>query len=310
MSNVNQSFALLDKYTGDELFPYMKLQKTTGRFGFALSRPGEQDRHGNGDYTTDIKEVIRRVVIDGWNVRVKTTNRIGRQRDGSLGLGKIAITDYWVSPEHLDIVKVASIQPRVALPSTQRTLDSASAISLSSDERNPAQDASVNSPVNLEQNVSLYPEDESDGIRSEANELSALLDGFDGEDQDVLAKRRMNQGRFRRSLLRYWLGKCCMSNVTDERLLVASHIVPWSQASKQERGDPANGLLLSVVWDALFDRGLVSFRDDGNAIFDKLDRDLLGAFGIDETTVPISSEKLTSRHKSYLKRHRQLFAFE
>lgn len=40
--------------------------------------------------------------------------------------------------------------------------------------------------------------------------------------------------------------------------------MPWARrASDAERLDPANGLLLSALWDAAFDRGLVTFEDDG-----------------------------------------------
>jgi len=155
-----------------------------------------------------------------------------------------------------------------------------------------------------------FTREERDSTKSDAKNFSASLDGFDGEDQDILAKRRVNQGKFRKSLLRYWGGRCSVSEVYDERLLVASHIVPWSKATKSEQGDPANGLLLSVVWDALFDRGLISFWDDGNAILDKLDRGLLAALGINKAEPRISSGKLTSRHKEYLKRHRHLFLFQ
>ncbi len=39
--------------------------------------------------------------------------------------------------------------------------------------------------------------------------------------------------------------------------------VPWSECSDEQRLDVHNGLLLSALWDAAFDKGLVSFADDG-----------------------------------------------
>lgn len=155
-----------------------------------------------------------------------------------------------------------------------------------------------------------FTREDFEGNKTEAEVLDAMLDGFEGEDQDVLAKRRVNQGRFRKSLLRYWGSCCCVSEVADTRLLVASHIVPWSKATKTEKGDPANGLLLSVQWDALFDRGIISFQDDGTAILKKLDSTLLIQLGIDETKAAIPTEMLTPRHREYLKRHRELYEFE
>lgn len=165
-------------------------------------------------------------------------------------------------------------------------------------------------PSSTRETATAFTPEEMESTKSEAENIGVLLKGFEGEDQDVLVKRRVNQGRFRKSLLRYWSGCCCVNQVKDERLLVASHIVPWSKASKQERGDPANGLLLSVVWDALFDRGIISFRDDGGAILGRLDRTLLDALGIDETKTTIVGDKLTPKHKEYLRRHRMLFRFE
>lgn len=51
-------------------------------------------------------------------------------------------------------------------------------------------------------------------------------------------------------------------------MLRASHITPWAEcASDAERLDPENGLLLSALWDAAFDRGLVSFDDEGAPLY-------------------------------------------
>jgi hypothetical protein len=54
--------------------------------------------------------------------------------------------------------------------------------------------------------------------------------------------------------------------ITDPALLRASHIVPWSECDDAERLDVHNGLLLSALWDAAFDTGLVSFTDDGTVL--------------------------------------------
>jgi putative restriction endonuclease len=37
-------------------------------------------------------------------------------------------------------------------------------------------------------------------------------------------------------------------------------------ATDRQRPDVHNGLLLSALWDAAFDRGLVSFADDGTVL--------------------------------------------
>jgi len=44
-------------------------------------------------------------------------------------------------------------------------------------------------------------------------------------------------------------------------LLTASHIIPWSH-KKNFRGDISNGICLYIEYDALFDKGFISFSDD------------------------------------------------
>jgi predicted restriction endonuclease len=53
-------------------------------------------------------------------------------------------------------------------------------------------------------------------------------------------------------------------------ILRASHIKPWKISNNEERLDPANGLLLSANFDALFDAGLVTFDDSGHMLVSKL----------------------------------------
>ena len=52
-----------------------------------------------------------------------------------------------------------------------------------------------------------------------------------------------------------------MSGLSDSRLLVASHIVPWSK-DKSNRLNPSNGLCLSALHDKAFDKGLITLTDD------------------------------------------------
>jgi putative restriction endonuclease len=42
--------------------------------------------------------------------------------------------------------------------------------------------------------------------------------------------------------------------------------VPWAECDDAQRLDVHNGLLLSALWDAAFDSGLISFADDGTAL--------------------------------------------
>jgi hypothetical protein len=78
---------------------------------------------------------------------------------------------------------------------------------------------------------------------------------------------RVGQSPFRKSLLDRWDGRCPLTGIAEPGLLRASHIIAWSVCSdERERLDPENGLLLSALWDAAFDRGLVSFDAGGEAV--------------------------------------------
>ena len=103
--------------------------------------------------------------------------------------------------------------------------------------------------------------------RSEAQNLmdDALNDlapeDFTGETRRVLTEQRIKQGFFREAVLSSYRGRCCISGVSDERLLVASHIVPWSR-DKANRLNPSNGLCLSAIHDRAFDKGLITLSDN------------------------------------------------
>lgn len=82
-----------------------------------------------------------------------------------------------------------------------------------------------------------------------------------------LQQVRTGQSGFRKALLEKWSRRCPLSGIADPPLLRASHIIPWNRCeTDQERVDPDNGLLLSALWDAAFDNGLVSFDNEGRAI--------------------------------------------
>jgi predicted restriction endonuclease len=82
-------------------------------------------------------------------------------------------------------------------------------------------------------------------------------------EAERLVIQRIGQNLFRDALMDYWGGRCPLTGIMEPALLRASHIVPWSECNDEQRLDVHNGLLLSALWDAAFDQGLVSFADDG-----------------------------------------------
>lgn len=87
------------------------------------------------------------------------------------------------------------------------------------------------------------------------------LEDFTGETRRVVTEQRIKQHFFRRAVLASYRGRCCMSGLSDRRLLVASHIVPWSKDTAN-RLNPSNGLCLSAIHDKAFDKGLIALSDD------------------------------------------------
>lgn len=87
------------------------------------------------------------------------------------------------------------------------------------------------------------------------------LEDFTGETRRVVTEQRIKQHFFRRAVLSSYRGRCCMSGLAEPRLLIASHIVPWSK-DKANRLNPSNGLCLSAIHDRAFDKGLIALSDD------------------------------------------------
>jgi hypothetical protein len=120
-------------------------------------------------------------------------------------------------------------------------------------------------------------------------------------EAERLVIQRIGQDIFRERLMDYWQRRCPLTGISDAALLRASHIIPWAECeSDAERLDVHNGLLLSALWDAAFDRALVTFDDEGRPEFSS---------GLSEQaraelrwSAPIP---LTDEHRRRLARHRE-----
>ena len=124
-----------------------------------------------------------------------------------------------------------------------------------------------------------------------------------GEDLDTVAKRRIGQGAFKK-LLRGRYPGCCLCGLNDQRLLIASHIKPWSESSAEEKVDMDNGFLLCPNHDFLFDRKLITFLDTGEIkISEQLSKEARQQLGICDG----QRIKLTKGNRKYLAHHREQF---
>lgn len=360
---IDKRFALLAD-NGDILFPYIK-QDRSGREGFALSAPGERDAKGRAVYTSDLEEVVRRLVFDGWKVRAKATPEPGEKvRDGSYGLAMKVIPAYWLAPELHAWVQGAALQPQEgefpsqlavlwpfykgmpaseflefmeaseykdALLELQDVLTTPQRAMLIGHAASPEHKLSSETIIalggcNSRAEGCLQHEKlaralvervggaDVDGLESQimaANELDtagnevwqmraplveALTElgwlgttlqasdplqlaaaeaaiaadpkcaGVPATTRQALVNARIGQGEYRRRLMALWNGKCAVTGCSLADVLIASHAQAWASSSNEERLDPFNGLLLSAAVDKLFDRGHISFSDEGHML--------------------------------------------
>lgn len=82
-------------------------------------------------------------------------------------------------------------------------------------------------------------------------------------EREIKGKQRVHQLFFRQTVLSSYESTCCITGITIEECLTASHIVPWS-VNEKYRTDPTNGLCLSATFDRLFDNGLMTIDADLN----------------------------------------------
>lgn len=117
-------------------------------------------------------------------------------------------------------------------------------------------------------------------------------------EKENLVKCRIGQGDFRDKLIKYWAG-CSVTKFKRIEILIASHIKPWRNSDNNERLDQFNGLLLTPNLDKLFDKGYISFDNDGKILISKklTNYEILGI----NKNMKINIQK---EHKKYLEFHR------
>lgn len=117
----------------------------------------------------------------------------------------------------------------------------------------------------------------------------------------VLARR--GQGIFKQNVLKIE-GACRITRVDKVEHLRASHCKPWRDSSNQERLDGENGLLLTPSIDHLFDRGFISFQDNGDVLISPVaHRESLIRMGVDVGS-RINVGSFSAGQKKFLDFHR------
>ena len=88
-----------------------------------------------------------------------------------------------------------------------------------------------------------------------------MIDDVPTGDVQVLARRRKGQSRIRYHTITNYVTTCAMCDVTDEKLLIASHIVRWKD-DPLLRGRLSNVICLCRMHDSLFEFGYISIDCD------------------------------------------------
>lgn len=86
------------------------------------------------------------------------------------------------------------------------------------------------------------------------------MEDFSGRERTTIISARVGQQLFRKRVLDAYENRCCLTELEEPMLLVASHIRPWKK-SVEHQLNPSNGLCLSNLHDKAFDRGLITFNE-------------------------------------------------
>ncbi len=133
--------------------------------------------------------------------------------------------------------------------------------------------------------------------------LSTFSDEVRDTEVERLVRQRVGQQTYRDALLNYWGGACAVTDIDVPAVLRASHAKPWAEcASDSERLDVYNGFLLTANLDALFDRFLISFDEQGVLLVSStLQEPQYTALGLHQ---PLRLRWMAPEHARYLTYHR------
>ena len=137
---------------------------------------------------------------------------------------------------------------------------------------------------------------------AEVDEIKMRTDIGATQITQIINSRR-GQGVFKANV-RLIENACRVTKVANPKHLIASHIKPWSKSDDLEKLSGFNGLLLAPHIDHLFDKGLISFQNNGNLIPSaQLDGSLFNKWGIEEN---INVGHFRKEQHQFLEYHRDV----
>lgn len=135
------------------------------------------------------------------------------------------------------------------------------------------------------------------------DELSKDTSLSETEKKQLILARR-GQGQFKKNV-QALESYCRITKVDEIEHLRASHCKPWRDCiQSEERLDGENGLLLTPSIDHLFDRGFISFENNGRLLIsDSVNRDSIRKMGV-PVDEPLNTGAFSDGQKMYLDYHR------
>lgn len=101
----------------------------------------------------------------------------------------------------------------------------------------------------------FFEKDEVEKISSD------MLEGKLGSDVQRFVKTRVNQSLFRKVIINNYSNTCAVCGLNIDSLLVASHILKWSEDQNQ-RLNPQNGICLCSIHDKAFEVGYIGINSN------------------------------------------------
>lgn len=136
---------------------------------------------------------------------------------------------------------------------------------------------------------------------------------------EVYAKVKVRgaaQQVFRGTILSVYNNKCCVCGLSFKNILEASHIIPYSIASDEQKLEVSNGLLLCANHHKMFDNGYITLNEDytikysdikkGKGEYTEFDKLMTVNFNGKKISLP---KRIDHQPKSiYLKQHQDSFS--
>jgi hypothetical protein len=121
--------------------------------------------------------------------------------------------------------------------------------------------------------------------------------------REAVVMARRGQGIFKQNVMKLET-HCRITKVDQVEHLRASHCKPWRDANNCERLDGENGLLLTPNADHLFDRGFISFENNGDVLVSPVaHKESLRRMGLD-TARKVNVGVFSEGQRRYLSFHR------